>query len=98
MTPSEDLVPGYDLHRPTIHDLESTLTQVLGPREAQSHMSRAVHELELDHVDRHALSLDELLLISDRLTRERGLVSVLARSFWIRLSNWKHLSQSGAQQ
>ena len=90
-----DVVPGYELTRPQITDLQATLAEVLGPREAGVHMSRALHELELD-VDRaDSLSTRELVKLSERLIQERGLVGVLARSFWIRLTNFEQLSPGG---
>lgn len=86
-----DLIPGYDLERPTVDDLVIALEQILGPNETQAALAIGLRELDSDTVKITDLSSGEVLELAYILTKQRGLISVLARSFAIRLHSFEQL-------
>lgn len=90
-----------DFTRPQASDLVDSLTTVLGSGAAQLALTRAVREAklrseigaELQEQLAH-LDLEELIVLSETMTRQRGLVSVLARSFAIRAHSYAAIERT----
>jgi hypothetical protein len=87
-----DLIQDYDLERPTAADLVASLTQILGPLVTHALVTRALRELDADNRDLTDLSSAQTLMLANILIKERGLTSILARSFSIRLRTYEQLS------
>ncbi|KIG13014.1 hypothetical protein DB30_00788 [Enhygromyxa salina] len=88
-------IPDYDLDQPTSADLVGSLEQIMGPDQTRSAIDRALHALGAETDELTQLSSAELLDLANILIKERGLISVLARSFSIRLSSYLLLEAGG---
>jgi hypothetical protein len=87
-----DRIHDYDLERPTATDLVASLTQILGPETTRGLLDRALRELGIKPDDLPDLSSAQTLMLAKILSKERGLPSILARSFSIRLRTYEQLS------
>lgn len=84
-------IPDYDLDRPRAEELSESLAKILGPDEADTVISVALRELDMPKPKLTELPADALLHVARAITRQRGLPSVIARSFVIRLTSHMQL-------
>ena len=82
----------YNLERPTHEHLLASLEQVMPEPEIEQVLFSARRELKLGSLPMAELSSPQLLSLTEQLTRERGLISIVARSFAIRLNSYVELS------
>lgn len=86
-----DTISEYGLRRPAYADLITSLSQVLHEQELDVALSYAREEVRLSSTEPDNLTPPELLRLADALTRQRGLTSIVARSFSIRLTSYLQL-------
>lgn len=83
-------IQAYAFERPTHEGLLASLGQVMPMPQVESVVVRAQRELQLSGLELEQLEPRQLLRVAQHLTRERGLVSIVSRSFAIRLeSHWE---------
>lgn len=87
-----DVIEHYQLERPTHEHLLASLSQVMAETDLEQALSSARRELQLGSASIEELSAPELLSLTEQLTRQRGLISIVARSFAIRLHSYVQLS------
>ena len=87
-----DVIEHYHFERPTHEHLLASLGQVLPEPEIEEVLFSARRELKLSSVSMEELSSPQLLSLTKELTRQRGLISIVARSFAIRLNSYVELS------
>ena len=88
------IVESHGLAQPTHEELRFSLGQVMSEPEVEATLSGAQRELRLSAMSFGELSDQQLLALTELLTRQRGLASIIARSFAIRLSSYEALNDS----
>lgn len=87
------MIESHCLEQPTSRELVFSLGQILPEGEVDALLQRTQRDLELDRAKVDELDSIELLSVAEQLTRQRGLVSIIARSFAIRLNSYAALAQ-----
>lgn len=88
----QPVIADYELDLPTAEHLRQSLEAVLGPSDADTCLRVAVREIGASGLELGELPSERLLELALALTRQRGLVAVIARSFAIRLSTYVELA------
>lgn len=86
------VISDYELDLPTAEHLRRSLEAVLGPSDVDTCLRMALREIAASGLDIDELPSERLLELALALTRQRGLVAVIARSFAIRLSTYLELA------
>lgn len=87
----------YALEQPTASDLVGSLCTIVGPGDGDAALGRALREIGATRDALERLELPELLQLALALTRQRGLVAVIGRSFSIRVRTFIELHTKLAQ-
>lgn len=85
------VIESHGLQQPKVGELFDSLTMVLPRDEVDTVWRNACLELELSIERTGELDLRLLRELAERLTRQRGLVSIIARSFAIRIDSFSAL-------
>jgi hypothetical protein len=87
-TPST-AVPGYGLAPPTADDALAYLARAVGPDRAAGVWLRACAAVG---APRGGLSVDEMMRVSEHLSREAGVVGVIGNSLLVRVRTYRLLA------
>jgi len=86
------LINSHGLDEPTADDFLTSLSMVLPAADINAMVQRACLDLELPTDRLTALAPDQLRALVEHLTQQRGLASIVARSFIIRLDSYTALA------
>lgn len=92
-----NIVDSHELACPGRDDLIAALARVIGQGEAELAWTRACKTAQV-RPDAWRTSPQEMIRVVNVLSKEKGLISVVSNSMWVRLQTWELLSrrQSGA--
>ena len=93
-----EIIPDYELVRPTAADLVASLEQILGADAAHTAVTHALREMGSEAASIAELSSLETLEFATLLIKQRGIISVVARSFSIRAHSYELLASQAPQR
>ena len=94
MDSAVNFIHAYNLERPTASDLYVSLCDLVGQEDTTFAVNSALRQTQIRPEELEELESERLLQLAFALTRQRGLVSIVARSFVIRVQTFRELSRS----